>query len=274
VEIFFIYPQWGSAEVPLTDFFKKIKENGYNGVEMGLPMDKSECREVFKLADDFELQIIVQHYHTDTSDFEAHREDFKRHLYHFAEERPLLINSHTGKDFFSFQQNSELILLAHEIQKETNIPILHETHRSRFSFAAHICEKFLEEFPFLELTADFSHWCCVSESLLFDQKLVVEKAINRTSHVHARVGSSQTAQVIDPRIDIFSKELEQFKTWWKQIILKAHQRKRPFLSFTPEYGPAPYQQVHPLTKKNLADQWEINKFIKQQLESIIKELKT
>lgn len=269
MEVLFIYPQWGSTHLPISVFFEKIKNNGYDGVEMGLPLDKQECKDVLSLANDFELKIIAQHYHTDDSNFASHKKNFQRHLYSFAESQPLLINSHTGKDFFSYEQNAELLVLANSIEQDTGIPILHETHRSRFSYAAHVCKKYLDEFPFVKLTADLSHWCCVAESMLSDQQKAVEKAIHHTHHVHARIGSSQTAQVIDPRIDIFESELLQFKKWWKQMIESAEQRKLPFLTFTPEYGPAPYQQVHPTSREFLADQWEINRFIHSESKSLL-----
>lgn len=269
MDVLFIYPQWGSTNLPLPIFLERIKKSGYNGIEMGLPLDAQECKKVFSLAKDFDLEIIAQHYHTDNSCFESHKESFQKHLYIFAEKEPLMINSHTGKDFFSFKQNAELLVLADKIEEETGIPIIHETHRSRFSFAAHVCEKYLIDFPFLKLTADLSHWCCVAESMLSDQSKTVELAIENTWHVHARVGSSQSAQVIDPRIDVFESELIQFKEWWKKMLESANRRGLPFLTFTPEYGPAPYQQVHPNTKKVLADQWEINEFIRLELKSLI-----
>jgi len=269
MKIQFIYPQWGSTHLSISEFFDKVKRSGYDGVEMGLPLDKQECKELFNIANGFGLKIVAQHYHTEDSGFKLHKASFEKHLYSFAESEPLLINSHTGKDFFSYKQNAELLILANRIEQETGVPIIHETHRSRFSYAAHVCKKYLEEFPFLKITADLSHWCCVAESMLSDQKDAVEKAIFHTHHVHARIGSSQTAQVIDPRIENFEGEVLQFKKWWTQMIESAKKRKLSFLTFTPEYGPAPYQQVHPSTKEFLADQWEVNEFITSELKSLL-----
>ena len=162
-----------------------------------------------------------------------------------------------------------MIEIAHEIELETGVIITHETHRSRFSYAAHACLPYLEEFTFLKLTSDLSHWCCVAESLLENQPKAVRKAIEHTYHIHARVGSAQSPQVIDPRDENYKNELDRFSTWWCLMILNALKEKRPFITVTPEYGPHPYSLYKSNTQIPMADQWEINEFIKNHiLESI------
>jgi hypothetical protein len=48
--------------------------------------------------------------------------------------RPDAINSHTGKDFFDFEENVAVIAAAEQLSEEAGIPIWHEIHRGRFSF--------------------------------------------------------------------------------------------------------------------------------------------
>jgi hypothetical protein len=79
------------------------------------------------------------------------------------------VNSQTGKDFFSFDENVRILERAFAIQQATGVKIVHETHRGKFSFHGRTLLPYLERFPDLRLTADFSHWCNVSESLLQDQ---------------------------------------------------------------------------------------------------------
>ncbi|WP_420322362.1 sugar phosphate isomerase/epimerase family protein [Flagellimonas sp.] len=264
MELKFIYPRWGSAHIPWPEFLKKVKECGYAGVEIDLPLGK-EKQEILSILKDFELDFVGQHWETKATDFETHKEQYKRYLYNLVEGEPLLINSHTGMDFFSFDENAALLSSAFDIEKETGTPITHETHRSRFSFAAHVCRKFLDAFPELKLTSDFSHWCCVAETLLENQLETVELAIKHSFHIHARVGSSQSAQVIDPRSDTYAMELTQFKKWWKQMLLNGQEMGRKYITITPEYGPEPYALLHPNTKQLLADQWEVNQFIKEEI---------
>lgn len=265
MELKFIYPRWGSADVDWKTFLSKVKAHGYHGVEIDLPLDKNEKAEILVVLKDFDLEFVGQHWETQDADFDKHKERFKKHLYNLAEAKPLLVNSHTGMDFFSFDQNAELLEIAESIEADTKVPITHETHRSRFSFAAHICFQFLEALPSLKLTSDLSHWCCVAETLLHNQEKSVLKAIDHTYHIHARVGSSQSPQVIDPRDPVYHEELNQFKIWWRLMLEKAHTMKRDFITVTPEYGPYPYSLYQPNTKTVLGDQWEINQFIKNEI---------
>ncbi|NKI27579.1 sugar phosphate isomerase/epimerase [Arenibacter sp. 6A1] len=261
----FIYPRWGSSEVSWPVFLNKVKEAGYHGVEIDLPMDGSRKSEICAMLKDFELDFVAQHWETKEADFKKHQEMYKRHLYNLAEANPLFINSHTGMDFYSRAQNGGLIELAHKIEEETGITITHETHRSRFSFAAHACLSYLEDYPFLKLTSDFSHWCCVAESLLENQPTAVDKAIEHTYHIHARVGSAQSPQVIDPRDVNYKNELDRFNEWWGLMITHALENKRPFVTVTPEYGPHPYTPYKTNTQIPICDQWEINQFIRKEI---------
>ena len=179
MELKFIYPRWGSASIEWSIFLNKVKKDGYHGVEIDLPLGRQK-KEIISILKDLELDFVGQHWETKEVSFKKHKEKYKQHLYNLAEAKPLLINSHTGMDFFSFSENAELIELAFLIEKETGIVITHETHRSRFSFAAHICFRFLKEFPLLKLTSDFSHWCCVAETLLENQQKVTDLAIKHT----------------------------------------------------------------------------------------------
>lgn len=265
MELQFIYPRWGNADLKWDVFLKKVKNAGYAGIEIDLPLNPIEKKEILSIVSDYELKIVAQHWETKEVDFKKHNEKYKRHLYNLAEANPLLINSHTGMDFFSFKKNAKLIQLARSIEKETGVPIAHETHRSRFSFASHISYKYLKEFPELKLTSDFSHWCCVAESMLENQEKVVKKAIQHTYHIHARVGSSQSPQINDPREERYALELSTFKKWWKDMIDNAKMQKREYITITPEYGPYPYSNYIPNTNQLLGDAWEINQFIKEEI---------
>lgn len=260
-----IYPRWGSSDLAWPVFLTKVKKAGYNGVEIDLPLNSIKKKEICSILKDMELDFVAQHWETKEVNFKKHQELYKSHLYNLVEANPLLVNSHTGMDFFTHSQNSTLIELAHKIELETGVIITHETHRSRFSFAAHACLPYLEEYPFLKLTSDLSHWCCVAESLLENQPIAVQKAIEHTYHIHARVGSAQSPQVIDPRDSNYKTELDLFTEWWRLMIKNTLGKKRPFITVVPEYGPYPYSIYKTNTKIPLGNQWEINEFIKNHI---------
>ena len=178
MKVKFFCPHWGSALLSYSVFFEKVKEAGYDGVEMSLPFDKKEKSEfyVFLRSLTWNLwpstgrpQILIPIY---TGRFTG------EHLLNLAEADPLFINSQTGKDYFSFEENAELIDIAFRVEEETGIPVVHETHRGKFSFALHITSRYLERIPDLELGLDLSHWCNVAESLLHDQQDSLDLALS------------------------------------------------------------------------------------------------
>lgn len=266
----FICPKWGNVHIPTEEFLKKVKTSGYDGIEIDLPINKHERDELMKKISASGLEVVAQHWETNTRDFNAHKRSFIKHISNLAEANPLLINSHTGHDFFSFEQNMELLRIGREIEMQTGITITHETHRSRFSYAAHVCKKYLERLSWLKLTADFSHWTCVSESMLENQPEALNLGILHTHHIHARVGSSQSPQVVDPKDSNYDIEMNTFMEWWKAMYTNAIKKGLSQLTITPEYGPLPYALRKPYSNTLLADPWEVNMYIKTRLKNELK----
>jgi sugar phosphate isomerase/epimerase len=265
VKIKFFCPYWGSASLSYPQFFKKVKDDGYDGVEMSLPLHKTEKSELLARLRDFELELVAQHFETADPDPVLHRENFRKHLYNLAEARPLFINSQTGKDYFSFKDNSELLSVSFQIETETGIPVVHETHRGKFSFAAHITRQFLDRIPQLMLGLDVSHWCNVGESLLQDQPETLQVSLLRTRHIHARVGHAEGPQVTDPRLPEWEEALNFHLSCWDKVFENFKRLKKEYLTITPEFGPYPYMMHLPFTQMPVANQWEINRYMKDLL---------
>src|SRR3546814_6225271 len=74
------------------------------------------------------------------------------------------------------------------VSRESNIPIIHETHRNKWSYAAHVVKDYLSTFPRLELALDLSHWVCVSESYLEEDRKSTR--LNSSHYCAARMPSS------------------------------------------------------------------------------------
>lgn len=232
---------------------------------MSLPFNKTEKSYILSLLKDFSLDLIAQHYETNDPNPLIHRENFRKHLYNLAEASPLLINSQTGKDYFSFEENSELINIALRLEKDTGVKVIHETHRGKFSFAVHITRQYLEKIPALELGLDLSHWCTVAESLLKDQQDALELALMHTRHIHARVGHAEGPQVTDPRLPEWKDALDFHLSCWDKVYENFKLQKREYLTITPEFGPSPYMMNMPATGMPVADQWELNVYMKDLL---------
>ena len=129
--------------------------------------------------------------------------------------KPLYITCHSGRDYFSCEQNSALIDMTLRLSKQSGIPVYHETHRSRMLFAAHIAQRFIEAKPELRLTLDISHWCNVHETLLQDQAATVAKALERASHGQAWIGNPEGPQVNDPRAPEWENAVKAHISWWE-----------------------------------------------------------
>ena len=253
MRIVYFCTTWGQKTEGWDDFFKKIVAHGYQGVETDLPAE--EERNVFMDGlDKYGLRFIAQHWETATADIEQHRQQYEERLRKLAALKPLFINSHTGKDFFSYEQNCSLLGIAEKVTRETGVQVVHETHRSRFAYAAHATMPYLQERPALGLTLDISHWCAVAESLLHDQQEAVTLAIKHTAHIHARVGFAQGPQVADPALPEHKEALAFHLNCWDKAV---GSYKGEFLSITPEFGPLPYMPAGQPPDQ----QWQNNLYI-------------
>ncbi len=260
----FFCPIWGSESMPFEQFLHRVKDAGYDGVEMSFPLEEKERNTKAELIDSFGLKLIAQHWETVDMDFVLHRRNFEIRLRNLAKTQPLFINSQTGKDYYSFDQNQALFDLASEIAEESGIPIVHETHRGKWSFAAHITKQYLDLLPEFKITLDISHWCVTAESFLEDQKVAVQKAILATAHLHARVGYTEGPQVPDPRAPLWESVFDTHFSWWDQLIEYLRNKDERFFTVTPEFGAPPYMVLDPKSGEPLADQWEINVWMMNQ----------
>ena len=267
MNIKYICPQWGSKDLDIEVFVRKAKVAGYDGIEMSLPLEAAERDAIVDTIRKYEMLFVAQHWETVNTDFEAHKEEYKQRITNLASTKPLLINSQTGRDFFSFDQNAEIIGIATEISKEYDVKIVHETHRGKFSFAAHVMGEFMRKMPDLRIGFDVSHWCNVAETFLEDQQEVVDLAISRADHIHSRVGFPEGPQIPDPRVPEWQEAVDIHIGWWERIIERNRKEGKEIFTITSEFGPYPYMTIMPFTQQPITDQWEINVYMMNMLRS-------
>ena len=243
-------------------FCAKAKKEGYDGIEMWWPLNKKDQEDLFAALKNHQLEVGFLCAGSQSNAAE-HLEAFKKMIDAAASnniQRPLYINCHSGRDYFTYEQNKLFIDHTTALSKQTGITICHETHRSRMMFAAHICRGFVEKIPELKLTFDVSHWCNVHETLLQDQKETVDLVLSRVEHIHARIGHPEGPQVNDPRAPEWEAAVNAHLAWWDEIVSrkkKAGER----LTILTEFGPADYMPTMPYTRQPLADQWGINVYM-------------
>ena len=255
----FFCPRWGSEDLSWEAFCQKVSNAGYDGFEVGIARTApdAELLEVWNLAEKYKLKIIVQHYDTYDADYSKHYDQYCAWLHKVKGLPCVKINSQTGKDFFTLEQNSALIEAAGQVSNQTGVQIVHETHRNKFSFAAHITKGYLEKIPALKLTLDASHWVCVAESFLEDQQETMQLAIERTEHLHARVGYPCGPQIPDPRVPQWQHALNMHITWWDKVV-DQKKKENTVLTIAPEFGPYPYMVHMPGSLSPICNQWDVN----------------
>src|SRR5690606_35134752 len=179
--------------------------------------------------------------------------------------KPLAINSHTGKDHFDTLSNLKILKAIKEYEERSGVPVFHETHRGRFSFASHVTSSYLEIMPKLKLTADLSHWCCVAESYLEDQEHRLKDLLKNCRQIHARIGNTQSPQVNDPQSPEWEAERNIFLNWWKEILSHENETDGIF-PITCEFGPFPYMPGIPFSGEPTCSQWDANMYMKKWLQ--------
>lgn len=264
---------WGSEALSAKEFLYSTIEQGYTGVEINFPNDTdfvaeflSELTSIRNTINNDFIFIAQQVLEQKTETTEEYIARMKERLHFLVGLQPNAINSHTGKDYYDFETNCAILEITEEISRNSGIPIWHEIHRGRFSFHLKTLLTYTEKYPDLQLIADFSHFCVVSESDLSDQQDLFVQLFPKIKHIHARVGFEQSPQVNNPFAPEWKKHLDQYVTWWKGIIQLKQQLKHSKLSITPEFGPYPYMPQMPFTKEPLADQIQLNLDMKNYLQ--------
>jgi sugar phosphate isomerase/epimerase len=248
----------------LDEYCAKVKKDGYDGIEIWWPLEKKGQDELFSLLKKHELEVGFLCAGSD-SNYQKHFDQFVQMIDGAANEsiqRPLYINCHSGRDYFTYEEGKTFISHTSELAKSTGIKICHETHRSRLLYAAPVARHYIETIPELRVTFDVSHWCNVHESLLEDQQDTVNLTLQRVDHVHARVGHAEGPQVNDPRAPEWDHAVKAHLAWWDKVV-ELKKQKGDVLTILTEFGPPDYMPTLPYTRQPLADQWAVNVYMMQ-----------
>lgn len=265
MQIKILSPLWGNEHLPLKTFLDKIRIAGYDGIDTWVPAGKDDQRLLYDYLQQHQMVIVTHQHEAEGSTFKKFRESFVKNLYNCAEPDPILINSHTGRDYFTTQENLDLINAAQEFSTKSGITVAHETHRGRLGYSPQMTAELFKLQNEFAITADFSHWVCVTESMLQNFEGVMNEATKRSRHVHARVGFEEGPQVPDPAAPEWQYALDHFLGWWDRIVTNNKLMNTPILPITTEFGPLPYMPAIPFTNKPVADQFSVNCFMKDLL---------
>ena len=267
MQLLLLCPQWGLEHLDLEDFIIRVKEAGYDGIDTWAPGTIAERRRLLRLLEEYKLVMVSHQHQAAGSGIDAWCRDFDRQLSIASELNPVLINSHSGRDSFTFDEQLQVIDTAAGFEERTGFTVAHETHRGRMGFCPGNFDQLLRARPAMRITADLSHWVCVTESYLEHFREVVDIAIRSTVHVHARVGFPEGPQVPDPRAAQYAEAWLNFTGWWTRIISACAGRGDRQLTITPEFGPPPYMWTNVADAQPVASQWDVNLYIREWFKS-------
>ncbi|MBU3006192.1 sugar phosphate isomerase/epimerase family protein [Paraglaciecola arctica] len=252
----------------LNELVKRSSDDGYQGTELFLPFFEFDAELTLKIHAQFDLNIITG-IATEGDNVQAHLNSMNTQVARAIEFSPVLINSHTGRDIFSLEDNLRLFENALELEQKHKVMITHETHRYRPTFSTFDTEKILKALPELKLNLDISHWMVVHESDLSDQISRLESIFPQVHHIHARVGFEEGPQVTDPQDKIWASHLKNHVNLWQKVIDLAKTRGQKNFTITPEFGPFPYAHLQPNSQQPLTDVWAANNFMQQHLKAML-----
>jgi sugar phosphate isomerase/epimerase len=264
MKLLFLCPQWGHEHLPLEAFFQKVKAAGYDGIETWVPAKKEERRTFFRLLQQYSLCFVGHQHQAEGNTMAVFCKSFEHHLQLTMECGPLFINSHSGRDYFTLEEQLQVIDTAENFSQKANIRVLHETHRGRLAWCPSNAMALFQNRKNMRINADFSHWVCVTESYLENYALILEEAICRSAHIHARVGHLEGPQVPYPALPQGRQAVDFFLSVWKRIIHHRQAAGDTKFTITPEFGPPPYMWTDSRNKP-VADQWQQNLWMKNLL---------
>ena len=238
------------------EFFAKAKKEGYDGAEIWCPGSDKERTELANAASKHGMLLGLL-FGAGDKDPKKNYETFTGVLKAAAALKPIYINCHTAKDYYSFEQLKPFFDFATQLSKDTSIPVYHETHRGRACYSAPVTKSFIEKLPSLRITADLSHWCAVHESMMEDQEDTLTMVLDRTDHIHARIGHPEGPQVNDPRAPEWDSIVKRHFSWWDKVV-ERKKKNGERMTFLAEFGPPDYMWTLPYTRQPLSDQWAIN----------------
>jgi sugar phosphate isomerase/epimerase len=246
---------WGFPGT-VDEFCAKAKAAGYDGAELWWPTDEKEQGKMLEALNKHALKHAFL-WGSENPDFKKNEEEFEKNIADIAKSKPLYINCHSGRDFFTADQKLQTIAFTTKLSQSAGIPIYHETHRGRALYSAPVTRELIEKNKDLRITLDISHWCNVHESLLADQAETISLVLSRVDHIHARVGHAEGPQVSEPRAPEWDSAVKAHFAWWDTVV-EAKKKEGKSMTVLTEFGPPDYMPTTPYTRQPLANQWDIN----------------
>jgi len=259
---------WGHAG-SIEDAITIARKDGFDGIEGQAPVGNELRREWLTKLSDAGLEYVAEictagsYVPKRSASVSDHLDSLRQQAEAAMEYAPRFLTVIGGCDAWPLAASVDFFGAAMEVAERLGITASFETHRSRSMFNPWITRDLLQALPGMQLTCDFSHWCCACERLIDTEPDVLALCAERAHHVHARVGYDQGPQVPHPAAPEYQQALEAHERWWRMIWRAQARRGVAISTMTPEFGPDGYLQCAPFTQMPVADLVEINVWMAQ-----------
>ena len=272
VEVSYLYPRWGAEHVPWADFLAEVKRQGYKGIEW-YPfgeIDTNYDAVIQHIKDAGLIHAIVMTVKEVANSEDDYLQRLEKQLVELASLgkhslQPLFITAQVGREYFELNEVYECLRICDKVQLETGMKIYQETHRNKWSYGLHKILDVLKKYPTLKLTLDISHWFCVSESYLEDQRDKLITILPHVEHIHSRVGYTQGSQIPDVTNPIYKDIVAIHLDVWQQWVDLMKVKKVKGITISTEFGPPPYLISTGDVHEDYLKQWKQNLWIKKYL---------
>jgi len=129
-------PWWGLDHLGIEKMLQTISLWGYDAVETGIPESSKEQLLLRKALKDRGLKLVAHQYRAEGEKLENYLVSLQKWLTISAELDPICINSHSGRDYWSFSDNSKVVELCLDFEKESGFFCDHSRIRSPALYVA------------------------------------------------------------------------------------------------------------------------------------------
>ena len=125
----FLYPYWGSESVPIQLFIENAISQGFEGIEIHIPKSKifedelTDALERTRKKNPNFILVVQQVTNVKKETASEYLWEVLKRLAELRRFKPNFINSHTGKDYYSFEENCQIIEAIEDFSITSNVPV-------------------------------------------------------------------------------------------------------------------------------------------------------
>ena len=233
------------------DGLKAIRDAGYDGVQLGWQIDRTQLDEARQLG----LGVCGSGRVNTPTEAAPLAKD--------ARDAGLeCLTLHVGWGTETDDEAATLIASVLEASTQFSIPLYPETHRATIFQDPWRTVQFLQRFPELEFNGDFSHWYTGTEMVYggFEGKMEFFKPVlGRIGFLHGRIGNPGCMQVdVGDGSPEGRPNVAHFRTLWTESFLGFLSRRPPSdrFCFTPELLGPEFHYARVFDGHEETDRWQ------------------